>query len=375
MKAKRHDNLVAFFSKIALANRMTFLDDWHSITQQPTPSPSILRVYSICWLLCAAFCMISLQVKFLYPFEKAQPLYEFPDGAMYLWSVIWAAMAVLASQQSGFVKKAIHHLIRADWRWWLGFFLITLAYAQVDDSKLMRSFIFLPFKATGLVWMTVLLWPVICKGTYAAKVISVYIVLAGTAYSVPGIFFPPFYRGIEGFIDVPDWRKGDDMVLWGYQLVRDDGARIWLGRDVIAPAYKLFEYHSAMLALAYWQTPAGDHYTQRFKHNAEQNMKELSEFYIKVYQRQWTLLKQGKYSGERYLGKWACPIHNRTRPMPYGAFAPEHIAAIDYVSEYYPAHDRARPTRRVLMHYSLKTHRARVTFPRDYPIDFWFKAP
>ncbi len=153
------------------------------------------------------------------------------------------------------------------------------------------------------------------KESYTTKITNGFLYITLLFLTLPGLYFPPFFSGIQGWTIEIDKQK--NIEINGLFLVRDDGKEVRYSRAIVSPINFVTRIDTFM----------------QYKHHSKLN--ELLQFYQDVYIERYPLLKQGIMPHQKLLGRWAYPIHNPYGDFNYTDFPPNRIKYIKLSTKYY----------------------------------------
>lgn len=197
---------------------------------------------------------------------------------------------------------------------WCGLAALSLAFTNVFANTQPRRLAFCLTTFPVLVLFLPRFFAWFKAADYHVRVTVVMLFILCFAVVMPGLHAPPFYGGIAGWTWVID--EDTPRTLPGIKLIRDDGEEIWFSHGIISPI--------SFMQRQYIRASADD-----------ETFGDLMSFYFALYQRNYDLLRQGRFPNQRYLGRLAYPGHIPYRSMDYSAFPPERIARLGMVTESY----------------------------------------
>lgn len=225
----------------------------------------------------------------------------------------------------------IYHFQPKAWLLWI---FITFCAVNTLASPLLRRFIFFFYLLPVLYLITSCLLKHYKSNQYYKKISIALMFMLILCWSIPSLYLPPFFSGIAGWTNKIDVNA--PIRVPGLELVRDDGKTVWFTNSIIDPMNFLLRE------------------LQAEGHKGKEQLTEYLDFCLAVYNKQYYLLKKGKYVTERF-SPLGFPEDNPSNMQDYKNFPPERIRKIIFSNKYYDAHTLKFIKNTITYEYDIKT--------------------
>lgn len=233
-----------------------------------------------------------------------------------VWAVLPAGVVAAAIRYPALQDRLCNGLRRLEPRLVAVNLLIAVIVIMLFDAVVVRRVVFAVIMVpTAWAVARLLLAAFHARRKFHEKLTIAFVALTFSAAILPGVYIPPFFDGIAGWVSNPS--RAGPVRIGGLKLVRDDGQSIWFSHGIINPAGFI------------WRQ---DRHARNFGGDA---FSELLDYYLTLYRDRYALLRAGEYPNQAVFGVLGYPGHNPYRALPYDAFPPERIVEIAKVNEYY----------------------------------------
>ena len=179
----------------------------------------------------------------------------------------------------------------------------------VGLRNLLFGYVIAPIAAFAFVWARRLIAIRDPNRKSGERVFACVLVIAGVLMIVPDPFFPPFYRGIAGWIVLkPQQNEGPDLTVNTVHLVDCNGVdHIYSGPIVNALSF----FHRAI-----------------GRPRTDDERRDLLQFLFDEYRLQYPLASRGYGSYQWLLGDFSYPLHTPYGMREYSNLPPDDVCAI-----------------------------------------------